>query len=359
MGKRKVAISQKADFPWNGKVEILVNPETHGKFDLKIRIPGWANNEALPGGLYKFTDQNTEPVKIMVNGLAIETISLNGYAVISRNWKSDDKVEINFPMPVRKVVADERIKEDVEKIAFQRGPVIYCTEWPDNNTGNVLNLMVNKDASFTTEFIPTLLDGTQVIKTSGFQTKRTLDGKIEMLNEEPLTLIPYALWNNRGPGQMMVWLPTSEKSSHPLPASTIAFRSKVKASKVTRDLRAINDQAEPANSNDHSISYYHWWPDKDKWEWVEYEFDKPVTISKTKVYWYDDGPNGGCRVPDEWEILCLKGNMWESVKVNTPYKVTKDGWDSVSFKPVRASAIKIKVKLNKEFASGIYEWIVE
>ena len=63
LGKRKVRISQKANFPWDGKVEISINPETSGKFDLKIRIPGWASNEALPGGLYKFTDQNNEPCK--------------------------------------------------------------------------------------------------------------------------------------------------------------------------------------------------------------------------------------------------------------------------------------------------------
>jgi DUF1680 family protein len=359
MGKRKVNISQKANFPWDGKVEITVNPEVKGKFNLKIRVPGWALNEALPGGLYKFTDQNTESVKIIVNGEDFEINLLEGYAVISRNWKPGDKVEVEFPMPVRKVVADERVREDINKIVVQRGPVIYCAEWPDNNDGNVLNLIVKKDAVFTTEFIPSLLEGTQVIKTSGFQTKRTLDGKVEMLKEESVTLIPYALWNNRGAGQMMVWLPDSIQSSRPLPAPTIGNRSKVRVSKITKALNAVNDQIMPSNSNDHSVSYYHWWPDKDKWEWVEYDFEKPETISKTKVYWFDDGPGGGCRVPDEWEILYLNGNIWEPVKAKTPYKVTKDGWDSLAFKPVKASAVKIKVKLNKDFASGIYEWIIE
>jgi DUF1680 family protein len=359
LGNRKLRITQKANFPWDGKVEILVNPETNAKFILKMRIPGWAQNEALPGGLYKFTDQDNEPVTIKVNGKDSELKLVDGYAVISRKWKSGDKVEIEFPMPVRKVVADERIKEDKDKMAFQRGPVIYCAEWPDNNTGNVMDLVIKKDAAFTTEFEPSFLEGTEVIKTSGVQAKRTLDGKIETLQEEPLKLIPYALWNNRGAGQMMVWFPTSTQSAHPLPAPTIANRSKMKASKITKELSAINDQTVPSNSNDHSVSYYHWWPDKDKWEWVEYDFEKPETISKTKIYWYDDGPEGGCKIPDTWEILYLSGNMWESVKPLTPYKVTKDGWDSLVFNPVKASAIKIKVKLNKDFSSGIYEWIVE
>ena len=214
LGKRKVNISQKANFPWDGKVEINVNPETNRKFILKIRIPGWAQNEAIPGGLYKFTDYDTEPVKLMINGSPTELQLADGYAVVSRNWKPGDKVEVDFPMPVRKVVADERVKEDRDKIAFQRGPVIYCAEWPDNNSGNVLNLVIKKDAAFTTEFEPSLFDGTQVIKTYGVHLNITSDGKAEtglrpasIPGEEPVKLIPYALWNNRGSGQMRVWFP--------------------------------------------------------------------------------------------------------------------------------------------------------
>jgi DUF1680 family protein len=360
LGRKKVSISQKANFPWDGKVEISVNPETRQKFELKIRIPGWAKNEAIPGGLYKFTDQNAEPVTISVNGEKVEVSGLpDGYASISRKWKEGDKVEINFPMYVRKVVADEKIKEDTGKIAFQRGPVIYCAEWPDNNTGNILDLIVKKDAAFSTEFVPSLLQGTQVIKTTGSQTRRTSNDSIEILNEEQVTLIPYALWNNRGPGQMMVWIPSSAKSARPLPAPTIANRSKIRASKITKALPSVNDQEEPANSNDHSVSYYHWWPDKNKWEWIEYDFETPETISMTKVYWFDDGPDGGCRIPDEWEVLYLNGNVWEPVKPITAYKVTKDGWDLLSFRPVKASAVKMKVKLNRDFSGGIYEWVIE
>ena len=359
LGEDKIRVTQKADFPWNGKVEISLSPESGKSFSLKVRIPGWALNSAIPGDLYKFIDKDTEPVNITVNGEAAIFTLDEGYAVISRKWKQGDIVAIDLPMPVRKVVADSRIKADSAKMAVQRGPVIYCAEWPDNNAGQVLNLLVNKDASFTTEYVPSLLGGAQVVRTSGRQTRRMLDGTVAVLDEEPVTLIPYALWNNRGPGQMMVWLPTSAESSRPLPAPTIAFRSRIKASKETRALTAINDQEGPSNSNDHSVSYYHWWPDRNKWEWLEYDFEKPEKISKTKVYWFDDGPDGGCRIPDEWEVLYLDGNIWHPVKASTPYKVTKDGWNSISFKPVKASAIKIKVKMNKDFSAGLYEWIVE
>lgn len=359
IGKKKVSISQKANFPWDGKVQLTVNPESNEKFILKIRIPGWAQNEAIPGELYKFSDQDTVPVKMLINGKVNEIVLADGYAVLSREWRSGDKVDIEFPMPVRQVIADERVKEDLGKMAFQRGPLIYCAEWPDNNTGNVLDLVIKKDAAITTKFDADLLGGTEIIKTSGVQTKKTLDGRVEMLSEEPVSLVPYALWNNRGAGQMTVWFPMSTLGVHPLPAPTIANRSRIRASKLTRDLPSIKDQEEPANSNDHSVSYYNWWPDKNKVEWVEYDFEQPETISKTRVYWFDDEPDGGCRLPDSWEILYLNGNIWAPVSSKMAYKVTKDGWDSIDFKPVKASAIKLKVKLNKDYSSGIYEWVVE
>jgi DUF1680 family protein len=214
LGKEKVSISQKANFPWDGKVEIAVNPEASSRFILKIRIPGWARNEAIPGGIYKFTENDNDPVKLSVNGTALDIQTEEGYAVVSRLWKQGDKVEIEIPMPVRKVIADERVKEDNGKIAFQRGPVIYCAEWPENKTGNVLDLVIKKDAAFTTEFEPSLLDGTQVIKTVGVNIMNPVGSKIETglrtvsaTIEQPVKLIPYALWNNRGAGQMRVWFP--------------------------------------------------------------------------------------------------------------------------------------------------------
>lgn len=358
-GGGNVKISQKADFPWSGSVEISLDPSEEGRFTLRLRIPGWARNEALPGGLYKFSDHNNESVMIVVNGENINPEIADGYAVIDRKWKKGDRISLFIPMPVRKVVADTRIKDDVDKMAVQRGPVIYCAEWPDNYEGQVLNLVVGSEPSFTTEYIPSLLNGTQIIKTKGKLTRRTLDGKIEVSDEKDVTLIPYALWNNRGPGQMRVWLPVKPESSKPLSAPTFAYRSKVSGNKVTRDIIAVKDQIGPSDSNDHSVSYYHWWPDKNQWVYLQYDLDKPETISKSKVYWFDDGPDGGCRIPDEWEIQYKSGNAWKSVQAGSPYKVTKNSYDSIEFEPVKTSAVRLMVKLNKEFSSGVYEWVIE
>jgi DUF1680 family protein len=359
LGEHIVDLSQKAGFPWAGKVEFSVNPDKPLKFSLKLRIPGWAQDEAIPGGLYRFEDQNSRPVMFLLNGEPVEWSNEDGYAVIKRKWRAGDKIEIEIPMDIRKVVADERILDARDKIAIQRGPVIYAAEWPDNNSGNILNLMLRKDADLSSEYAPSMLQGCELIKTSGYQTKRTLEGKVDTLKAENITLIPYALWNNRGPGQMTVWLPVSARSTHPLPAATIAFRSKVRASKMTKSLPAVNDQTEPADSNDQSISYYDWWPSKDTWEWVQYDFEKPCRISKTKVYWFDDEPDGGCRIPDEWEILYLNGNIWEPVKARSGYKISRNEWNTLSFKPVVTQSVKIKVRLKKDFSAGIYEWVIE
>lgn len=359
LGKNKVKVAQKANSPWDGNVEMSVDPEKPGAFTVLMRIPGWARNEAIPGGLYKFGEENSERYTISVNGEAVDPELVNGYAAIKRKWKKGDRISLELPMPVRSVVADERIKDDAGKIAVQSGPVMYCAEWPDNAEGRILNLVIDREAGFSTEYNSGLLNGTRVITASGYQTRKTLDGKLETMEKQPVKLIPYALWNNRGPGQMMVWLPVDPESSRPLPAPTIAFRSKVTGNKATRAISALNDQLLPSSSNDRSVSYYHWWPDKDQWAYVQYDFERPETVSKSKVYWFDDGPDGGCRIPDQWELQYLAGGTWKPVKDKSGFTVTKDGWDSVGFEPVRTSAVKLRVKLNSEFSAGIYEWVIE
>lgn len=359
LGKKRVQISQKTDFPWDGKVILTINPEKTAKFSLKIRIPGWAMNEAIPGDLYRFTEKINQQVNFMVNGENTKISMSDGYAVITRKWEAGDRVEFELPMEVRKIIADQRVWADANKVALQRGPLVYCAEWPDNNSGKVLNMMINEDASFTPEFDSTILNGVSVLRSTGYQTKRNLKGGIDRLVEEPLVLIPYFVWNNRGPGQMMVWLPVSEEATRPLPAPTLAFRSSIRASKPANTLKAVYDQIIPLYHGDRSPAVYDWWPAKNRWEWVEYDFDKPERISKTKVYWYDDGPGGGCRTPVEWEILHLNGNIWEPVKARNRYKITKDGPDSLMFDPVVTSSVKIKVLLSRNYSAGIYEWVVE
>ena len=124
-------------------------------------------------------------------------------------------------------------------------------------------------------------------------------------------------------------------------------------------LKALNDQYEPQDSKDQSTNYLHWWPMKDTTEWVQYDFDKPYTISSSKVYWYDDKPWGGCDLPASWELLYKKDGEWAPVKATTPYEIAKDKYDTVEFEPVNTTALRMVVRLPKNDASGIHEWIVQ
>ena len=359
MGSRKVKLSQKANYPWEGNVLITVDQSTGGSFAMHVRVPGWAKNEAIPGNLYRFADVNNEPVIIKLNGKILKYEQTEGYAVITRKWKKGDKVEISLPMPVRAVVADDKVKDDAGKIALQRGPVMYAAEGPDNAGGHVLNYVIDQNAGFTTEFVPTLLKGTQIVKAKGKQAKKDLQGNVLTGGVEDVTLIPYFLWSNRGPAEMSVWLPTSLSSAKPMAAPTIANRSKITASRPTKALSSISDQYEPQNSNDHSWPYYHWWPTNNTWEWIIYSFEKPEEVSSSMVYWFDDGPFGGCRIPVEWKLEYRSGDAWMPVEAAGAYTITKDGWDTVKFKPVVADGMRISIKLPERFSSGVHEWIVK
>ncbi len=215
-GKGRVNLIQQANFPWDGKVIITVSPGRSRNFALMLRIPGWAMNEAIPGDLYRFDDNEDETFIVSVNGKTLDAEPKDGYVRIDRKWAEGDVIELEFPMPVRKVVADERVEEDRNRIAIQRGPVIYCAEWPDNDGISIPDLVIDRNRPLTTEFVPSLLNGTQLIRATGYQTEMDsggtagTTGTAGTLAERTITLVPYALWNNRGPGQMRVWLPVKD-----------------------------------------------------------------------------------------------------------------------------------------------------
>jgi len=206
---------------------------------------------------------------------------------------------------------------------------------------------------------PDLLNGVYTVHADARLVRSTLDGGFEYGEAQKVRLIPYYAWNNRGPGEMAVWLPYNEESVRPLPAPTIASRSVVSASHPTKSLIALNDQLLPEHSNDHTWPYYHWWPRNNQWEWVQYNFEQAVEVSKVKIYWYDDGPFGGCRIPADWEIQYLADEQWKPVNVAGDYPTSKDEWNEVIFTPVTSSALRLRVKLPEIHSAGIHEWIIE
>jgi len=355
---RTVKIEQQTRYPWDGAVHITVNPDKSSRFTIKVRIPGWARNEAVPSDLYRFLDQGAEPVTLKVNGKGVALNLEKGYVNLDRVWKQGDRIELTLPMPVRRVVAHEQVAADRGRVALQRGPLVYCAEWPDNPDGRVRNLMLSDNAPLTAEFKPNLLNGVTVIKGKALASVTDETGKV-MKKEQELTAIPYYAWANRGPGEMIVWIPNNESSVYLPPPPTIASTSKVRTSEGGNNPIAVNDQSEPRSSRDNSDIYFHWWPRKGTTEWVEYTFAKPATVSETELYWYDDTGRGECRVPVSWRILYRDGDSWKPVENNEPYGVERDRFNKVTFKPVTTTGLRLEVTMQQNWSAGIQEWKVK
>lgn len=204
-----VEITQQNNYPWDGDLKFVINPKkSSAAFNLLIRIPGWVQNKAIPSDLYWFKNGTASNVTITVNGKPVEYSMENGYAVLNRTWKKNDKVEVNLPMEVQRVVANANLKDDQGRVAIQRGPLMYCAEWPENN-GKASNIIIPASASFTNEFKPELLGGIMELKTNGI----TLQASDEQVTTEkkPVVIIPYYAWANRGIGEMQLWFPEQIK----------------------------------------------------------------------------------------------------------------------------------------------------
>src|SRR5450432_1983286 len=119
-----------------GDLKFIINPKSLFNFSLMVRVPGWARNEEMPSDLYKFKNNSDAKIVIAINGQPVTYTIQNGYAVLNRPWKKNDVVEMKLPMNVQRIVANAKVKSDIGRVALQRGPLVYCAEWLDNNGKN-------------------------------------------------------------------------------------------------------------------------------------------------------------------------------------------------------------------------------
>jgi uncharacterized protein len=242
VGKAKLQLVQRTRYPWDGDVKLTVNPSTRARFTLKLRIPGWARNEAVPGDLYSFADQSQEPVTLHLNGQSVPMVVRDGYVSLTRSWRKGDELHLNLPMPVRRIRANKNVQADRNRVALQRGPLVYCAEWPDNPAGKVRNLLLPPQTPLTAEFRPALLNGVEVIQ--GKSESVSLDEQNQLRHsQQDFMAIPYFAWANRGRGQMAVWLADSDAAVRVLARPSIASRSRVTVSNHGANPSAINDQS--------------------------------------------------------------------------------------------------------------------
>jgi DUF1680 family protein len=187
MNRGTVHIKQGTRYPWDGHVRIMVEPEAAGEFDVHVRIPGWARGQPVPSDLYHYLNEEGERVVLQVNGKSIVFDLEKGFARIRRVWQAGDVIDLKLPMPTRRVLCHERVSDNIGKVALERGPLVYCAEWPDH-TKSVFDLVVLDDVDLKAEYRPELLNGAVVVRGPA------------------LTAIPYYAWSHRGAGEMAVWL---------------------------------------------------------------------------------------------------------------------------------------------------------
>jgi uncharacterized protein len=362
-GKMKVAgtdleLVQTTEYPWKFDVKIEVKPAREAEFTLALRIPGWALNRPVPTDLYTYLDPSPgDRAMLKVNGedVQIRRELDKGYALIRRTWKAGDVVELSMPMPVRRVAANGAVEADRGLVAIERGPLVYCAEWPDND-GKVANLVLPDGAALTAEMRPDLLNGVVVIKGEA-EAVREKAGMV-VSERKPVTLIPYYAWANRGRGEMEVWIAREAGKARIAREPGLAAKAAVTASEGAVNPKKANDGFEPESSDD-AAGYMHWWPKKGTSEWIDYAFDAPVRVSEASVYWFDDTGSGGCRVPASWRILYKTGEDWLPVSAAGAYGTAKDAWNTVEFAPVRTKALRLEVQMQKDWAAGVHEWKVK
>lgn len=355
---KTVQLKQSTGYPWKGDINLEVSPAKQQEFTLKLRVPGWVQGSVAASNLYSYADKKALSYAIKVNGEVVTSTLQKGYFSINRIWKKGDQVEVHFDMQPRMVKANEAVEADRGKVAIERGPIVYCAEWADNDF-NIFSVIFNKKSSFDVQENQDLLYGINSIQTQAQALSYEGDGKL-ITKEVKLKLIPYYAWAHRGSGDMAVWLSTDLGVVRPAMPPTVASESKIGASHNAKNIKAISDGLLPKDANDRTIPYYHWWPKEGSKEWLTYEFDSEKTVSSTTVYWFDDKPWGGCKVPENWIVYYKdKAGEWKPVETTTSYGVEKGTANEVRFKPVVTTAIKLEVKLAEKNAAGIYEWIVE
>ena len=186
-----VKLTQTTDYPWEGRVKLAVTPTTPAKFTLRLRIPGWAQGWPVPSDLYAYQGAEAPAWRVLVDGVAVKTQPESGYVAITREWRSGDTVELDFPLRVHEVLGNEKIAATHGRVAFERGPVVYCVEEIGQQ---ITHAAVAAPFRISPEDKPGLLGGVTVLH-------------IEGASGAALTAIPYFAWNNRALAPMAVWLP--------------------------------------------------------------------------------------------------------------------------------------------------------
>lgn len=370
MPSGNISISQKTLYPWAGEIEISVGPDKNlsGEFTILLRLPGWASGSPVPSDLYTFADSSDTSYSLKINGKEVTPDLHNGYISLTRMWKQGDKISLALPMEPRLLQASEKASDLRGKVALQRGPVVYCLEGIDNPGNSFFNIGLDRDAAFSAKHDAGLLGGVTVLETIGWHIDSA--GK---KNQAALRAVPYCVWNNRGAGNMEVWIPADESSAVNLPEGTLAARARMyseptalnagepAATSNLQEAWGYNDGWQPSSSSDNSKPYHYWWLRKGTLENICYGFEKPEMVSAVEVYWLDlDHYDGNFRIPESWKLYYKdEAGLWREVEPKGEYGLERDMYNRVAFTPVTTTALKLEAQLRPGMSGGVLEWKLE
>jgi hypothetical protein len=368
-----VHLTETTDYPFRDAATIQVGLARSARFPIVLRVPAWCR-----GAL------------VFVNGAPVipnEAMGLKGFVALERTWADGDTVRVELPMTVRLT----HWAANKDAVSVGRGPLTYSLKigeeygrygsdqrWPAYevhpttpwNYGLVLG--TSPDASFGFEWVPGPLPAqvfdaekapvmlkARARRIPAWQLDST--GLVEPLQaspvstdepEEVVTLIPMGAarlrisefpWVSGRPGAH-TWI--------------VPGPSRHEASYYNDEIDAVSDGVVPASSSDENVARFTWWDRTGTTEWITWNFDADRTVSSCEVYWFDDTGRGKCRVPESWRVLYKDGTAWHDVAHAKGAGTERDTFNLVAFDPVKATALKIEVKLRQGFSGGILEWRV-
>ncbi|MGX5843813.1 glycoside hydrolase family 127 protein [Mesorhizobium sp. ArgA1] len=191
---KAVSLVQTSNYPWDGAVSIRVEPDAPVEFTLHLRVPSWCRKATLK-----------------VNGAHVDAASNDGYAAIRREWQKGDRVELDLDMSISRLFANPQVRQDIGRVALARGPLIYCVEETDN-AGQLHRITLPRTAEIEAHPEPNLLGGVVTLSANGRrETAENWDNGLyrteaPAVEQAKLTAVPYYAWDNREPGEMVVWL---------------------------------------------------------------------------------------------------------------------------------------------------------
>ena len=204
IGGKSVTLEEQTKYPWDGDIRIKIAKTKAKQFRMMVRITGWVRGDVVPSDLYAYADGKQLGYKVSVNGEEVNGELENGYLAIDRKWKKGDEVRIHFDMSPRFVKANRKVVADRGRLAVERGPLVYCAEWPDNKF-NFFHFVMNKNPQFVLANQPALIGGIKQLKLDGRVLSFDSSGKLQA-TDAILTMIPYYAWAHRGQGNMQVWI---------------------------------------------------------------------------------------------------------------------------------------------------------